>query len=226
MTLEETPKEMTDRAVALERSRLARELHDVVAHSLSLMTVQAAGARRVLEADPGRAAEAILAIERSGREALIELRRLLVLLGPESSAQAELEVPPSLDNLPALTRQVNRTGVDARLHVDGDPYPLSVDVDLSAFRIVQEGLTNVIKHVGDCRVDVTVCYEQAALELEVQDDGGSKLGKRPDAGEPGTGLTGMKQRALLLGGQLESGSHKGGFRIRARLPTGRCASAS
>lgn len=208
-------------ATSSERSRLARELHDVVGHSLSLMTVQAAGARRIIEADPERAAAAIAAVERSGREALMELRRLLTLLGPDGSVEAELHAPPSMENLPALISQMNRAGVQAVLHVEGSVRALPTDVDLCAYRIIQEGLTNVIKHVGGCRADVTVRYEDDALELDIRDQGRRNNGARLEHGGTGRGLAGLRQRVAELGGRCEVGFYGGGYRIRARLPIDR-----
>jgi signal transduction histidine kinase len=208
------------RAVSFDGSRLARELHDGVAHSLTVMTVQAAGARRVVEADPAQAMEAIIAIERSGREALMELRRLLVMLRPAGSVQAELEVSPSMEHLPMLIRQINRAGVHAVLHVEGEARVLHRDIELCAYRIVQEALTNVIKHAGECQAEVTVRYRPAALELEVRNHGRIDPG-RSQGGGIGSGLSGMRQRTQQLGGQFEAGSYGGGYRIRARLPIAR-----
>jgi signal transduction histidine kinase len=217
--LEEEREEKARRAVALERGRLARELHDVVAHSLSIMTVQAAGARRVIDRNPARAAEAIGAIEGSGREALIELRRLLTVLRP-GPAPAGLEAPPTLEDLPLLVKHLDRAGVHTDLRIEGEPHPLPVGVDLSAYRIVQEALTNVIKHVGECRAGVTVRYERDAIEVHVQDDGGSSPRKRlPQDAGLGSGLIGMNERVALLGGQFEAGPQPGGgYHVHAWLP--------
>jgi signal transduction histidine kinase len=216
---EEDPEEKASRAAARERSHLARELHDVVAHSLSVMTVQAAGARRILEKDPARAAEAIGVIERSGREALVELRRLLAGLQPGDSGRAALEATPSLEDLPALMRQINRAGVRAELHIEGRDYPLPAEVDLCAYRLVQEALTNVVKHVGECRADVTARYARDAFEIEVRNDGGRGPVKKPPRRGGGNGLIGMKQRAALLGGEVEAGPVAGGgYRVLAMLP--------
>jgi signal transduction histidine kinase len=218
--LEKEQEERASRAVAVERGRLARELHDVVAHALSIVTVQAAGARRVIGNDPQRAAEAIAAIERSGREALIELRRLLTVLRTDGESPAVLETPPTLEDLPSLLRQVDRAGVRAELRVEGEPHPLPAAVDLSAYRIVQEALTNTMKHVGKCHAEVTVRYDSATLELEVLDDGGASNGRSfRRNGHAGSGLIGMKERAAVFGGELEAGRRAGGgYRVHARLP--------
>jgi signal transduction histidine kinase len=209
------------RALSVERSRLARELHDVVGHSLSVMTVQAAGARRIIETDPARAAAAIAAIERSGREGLIELRRLLTELHLEGSVEAKLHAPPSMENLPALMRLANRAGVHATLEVEGDARDLPADIELCAYRIVQEGLTNVVKHAGECRAEVIVRYRPDALELEVHDDGDTGPASPSNGDGMGSGLIGLKQRAEQLAGEFEAGFDCDGYRIRARLPIAR-----
>jgi signal transduction histidine kinase len=214
--LEEERGEEARRAVALERSRLARELHDVVSHSLSVITLQAAGARRWLGGDPARATQGLSAIEGAGREALVELRRLLEVLHPEDSMQEELEILPNLENLPELAERMNRAGVHVELQIEGKTRRLPAGVDISAYRIVQEALTNVIKHAGECRVEVRIRHEFDAIELEVRDDGGSATKKSRGAG---SGLIGMKERAVLLGGELEAGPRPGGgYRVHAQLP--------
>jgi signal transduction histidine kinase len=218
--LETEQEDRSRRAVTVERGRLARELHDVVAHSLSIVTVQSAGARLVIREDPDRAVEAISAIERSGREALVELRRLLVVLRTEGAPPAALETPPTLQDLPSLLKEVDRAGVHADLRIEGEPRPLPAALALSAYRIVQEALTNTMKHVGECHAQVTVRYSPESVELDVLDDGGGFNGKRLRRnGRAGTGLIGMRERAALFGGEFDAGQRPGGgYRVHARLP--------
>jgi signal transduction histidine kinase len=185
------------------------------------MTVQAAGARRVIDRDPARAAEAIAAVESSGRTALLELRRLLAGLTPDGVRDA-LEVQPSLEQLPSLIRRVNRSGVHADLHIVGEPFPLPANVDFSAYRIVQEALTNVIKHADDGDAQVIVRYGDGALGLVIENDGrgGCRNSARDSNG--GAGLIGMRERAALLGGSLEAVALvNGGYRVQATLPVAR-----
>ena len=214
-------EEIAHRAVALERSRIARELHDVVAHSLSVITVQAAAARRTLDSDPDMAAKAISVIERSGRNALVELRQLLTLLRPEDSMRAGFEPSPGLENLPALVKQVNRAGTRAELHILGEAMSLPNEVELCAYRIVQEALTNVMKHAGTCGVDVWLRYADHNVELEIQDEGGNGSRTAHQANGAGSGVSGMSERAAHLGGRLEAGFHGSGYRVRAWLPVER-----
>ncbi|WP_197701364.1 sensor histidine kinase [Micromonospora coxensis] len=209
------------RIVTEERSRIARELHDVVAHRVSLMTVQASAARAVAAEDPQAAHEAMGAVEEAGRQALDELRHLLGVLRPESDSDG-LGPQPGLTGLPRLVEQIRRAGVDVTLVTDALPERLAARTELSAYRIVQEALTNVLKHVGPgARAEVRLRAEPAALVIEVRDDGrGSTLGSEPEgASATGHGIVGMRERALLLGGSLEVGPRaEGGFRVRARLP--------
>jgi len=205
------------RAIADARASIARELHDVVAHNVSVMTVQAGVARLVVADDPERAQEAIGVVEEAGRRALDELRHLLGVLRPET-ASGELGPQPALDQVHELVNQLRQTGMDISLTEDVRS-ELPVRVDLFAYRIVQEALTNVLKHGG---VDATtqVCLEEADghLDIEVTDTGTAAAGTLPGAGH---GIVGMKERANLLGGTLEAGPRpEGGFRVRARLPIG------
>lgn len=211
-------RERERRIVAEERSRIARELHDVVAHRVSLMTVQAGAARTVAADDPAAAARAMGAVEEAGRQALDELRYLLGVLRP--SAVADDTAPqPGLVDLPALVARMREAGldvdldVDPRLAADGE---LPARVQLSAYRIVQECLTNVVKHAGPgARTGIRLRAEGRELVIEVSDDGsgGTSL---PGAGH---GIVGMRERAQLLGGSLDVGPRPdGGFAARARLP--------
>ena len=201
-------------AVVAERTRIARELHDVVAHDVSVMLVQAQAARRVARAEPEQAREAIVAVEATGREALTELRRLLGVLrrGDEKLALAP---QPSLTRAESLLARVRAAGLPVTLTVDGAP-PAAVapGVDATAYRVLQEALTNVLQHADAKRADVRIAYEPHAIELEVRDDGG---GGTPGAG--GHGLMGLRERVGLYGGELMAGTRPGGgFAVLARIP--------
>lgn len=214
---EETTRQALAReAVAGERQRIARELHDVVAHSLSVMVVQAGAARRMVDKRPERAIEALGAIETTGREALDEMRRLLGVLRTDGDGDASLEPQPSLLRLDALVGADG--GVPVEVVVDGEPSPLPAAVDLQAYRIVQEALTNVRKHAGPAHATVHVRYGADAVEVRVDDDGrgASAAGA---AGGAGHGLVGMRERAALCGGELRAGPRPGGgWSVTARLP--------
>jgi signal transduction histidine kinase len=207
-------------AVTAERMRVARELHDAVAHNISVIAIQAAGADGVAERDPARAAECAALIESVGREAIVELRRLSGL--PDAGRTAP---PPSLARVDALAQRVRDGGLPVEVRVEGEPARLAAGVDLAAFRIVQEALANASKHAGAARAWVTVRYEQRAVELEIGDDGrgpnGSRAGRQDSAVAGGHGLVGMRERAALYGGTLDAGRRPGGgFAVRARLPLG------
>jgi signal transduction histidine kinase len=178
-----------------------------------VMTVQAGAARLWLEDDPGRAREPLLAVEHAGREALGELRRLLGILRRDEREPAP-RPQPGLANLDALVAQARRAGLPVELVINGAPAPLPAGVDLAAYRIVQEGLTNTRKHAGAARACVAVRYRPEALELEISDDG--RTGAN---GSGGHGLVGMRERVALYGGRLEAGPRpEGGFTIHASLP--------
>jgi signal transduction histidine kinase len=201
-------------AVAAERARIARELHDVVAHSVSVMTVQTAGVRRLLRPEQERERAALETVEHTGREALAEMRRLLGVLR-EADEAAELAPQPGLDGLERLLEQVRGSGLPVELTVEGERRPLPAGVDLSAYRIVQEALTNALKHAGKARAWVQLRYDPEALELEIGNDGATAI-----VGDGrGHGLHGMRQRAEVCGGTLDAGPRPGGgFRVRATLP--------
>ena len=207
------------RAIAVERNRIARELHDVLAHNLSVMVVQAAGARQVLEKSPERAVEAAALIERTGREALAEIRHLF---GPVRRGGAEpLSGAQSIARVDDLARRAREAGLRVELRLTGDPVELPAGIDLAAYRIVQEALTNTLKHSPGARTRVTVAYEPNEIVLGVEDDGD---GPRDDheLGEAGGGhgLVGMRERAAVYGGVVQAGrGPDGGFAVRARLPT-------
>lgn len=213
----EEERDERGRATALEeRARIARELHDVVAHSVSVMVVQAQAAQRVLEGEQRTAREALGAIESSGRQALVELRRLLGSLR-DSTADEALAPQPSMQHLEALAQQMREAGLPVQIQIDGTPQPLAPGVDLSAYRIVQEGLTNVLRHAGPARAEVNVRYGPGELELDIIDDGAGN-GKGRGAGQ---GLVGVRERVAFYGGRLEAGRRpEGGHRLRAWLPLG------
>ncbi|HLK74824.1 MAG TPA: sensor histidine kinase [Streptosporangiaceae bacterium] len=208
-----------EQAVTAERARIARELHDIVAHHLSVVVLQAAGARA-----SGQASDRTLEkIENSGRQALTEMRRLLGMLR-EPDEEPALTPQPGLGELPALAESVRAAGLPVRLLVDGDAAALPAAVDVSAYRIVQEALTNVLKHAGSARAEVSVGVVGDALMIEVTDDGpgpGAADLARPVPAAGGRGLTGMRERVALFGGELLAGPEPGGgFAVRARLPVG------
>jgi signal transduction histidine kinase len=211
----ERERDLTAReAIVSERTRIARELHDVVAHSVSVMVVQAQAGPRLLD-DPEQARGVFGSIETTGREALVELRRLLGVLrsGDDHAATAP---QPGLDSLDALVGQIRGTGLRVDLRIEGDPVALPAGVDLSAYRIVQEALTNTLKHAGRAEAEVIVRYDTGFVELEILDNG---VGPQAHSNGSGHGIAGMRERVALYGGVLESGSRNGhGFAVRARLP--------
>jgi signal transduction histidine kinase len=200
-------------AVLEERARIARELHDVVAHSMSMVVLQVGAVRRLLTPEQEREREALLGVESTGRQALGEMRRLL---GIQRRAEREegFAPQPTLAEIGELVEQLRRAGLQVDLTVEGEPPPLPPGLDLSAYRIVQEALTNTLKHAGGARAAVVVRHRPGALELEISDTGrGGRLN-----GHDGHGLIGMRERAALYGGRLEAGPGPEGWRVRARLP--------
>jgi signal transduction histidine kinase len=213
------------RIVIEERTRIARELHDVVAHRVSLMTVQAGAAKAVAGEDPEGALRAMGAVEEAGRQALDELRHLLGVLRPETDLDG-LGPQPGLADLPRLVEQIRGAGLDVSLVANGVAAGLPARVDLFAYRIVQEALTNVLKHAGPgARTEVRLGTDRRGIVIEVLDDGrGATVLPGPDsddAGARGHGIVGMRERARLLGGTLDAGPRPGGgFSVVAHLPTG------
>jgi signal transduction histidine kinase len=204
------------RAVAEERRRIAREMHDVVAHSVSTMVIQAGGARRILARDPGRAVEAAVLIERTGREALQEMRHLLGVLHAGEDL-AELAPQPTLMGLQALVERSHAAGLPVRLRIEGDRCELPSGLDLAAYRVVQEALTNALKHGGGS-ADVLVRFGDDELCLEIADAGGG-AGSAPRVEGGGHGLLGMRERVRVFGGELQAGPRAGGgYLVAARLP--------
>lgn len=216
LALDRRREEDARHAVTEERSRIARELHDIVAHAISVIVVQAQAAQRVLEGEQTSARESLTAIEDTGRNALVEMRRLLDMLRKDG-IDPDLAPQPNLEHLGALVAQVRDTGVDVDLRVEGDRRLLPAGVELTAFRIVQEALTNAVKHAGPARARVTIRYRPDVLEVEVVDDGRGATAKPASAGH---GLIGMRERAAIVGGVVEAGSaSESGFAVRALLPT-------
>ncbi|MGH2895393.1 MAG: sensor histidine kinase [Solirubrobacteraceae bacterium] len=204
------------RAVAEERVRIARELHDVVAHNVSLIVVQAVAAQDVFDARPDQSLKALSAIESSGRAALGELRRLLGTVRPDTETDGH-DPQPGLARLDSLVDSVRTAGLEVAVRFEGAPVQPPAGVDLSAYRIVQEALTNTLRHARATRAVVIVRYAPTALEVEVLDDGRGA----PDTVNGGHGIVGMRERAALLGGTVELGpGPQGGFRVRASLPLG------
>jgi signal transduction histidine kinase len=201
-------------AAAEERVRIAREMHDAVGHSVSVMVVQAGAERLALGEERPATREALLAIERTGREALAEMSRLLGILRKDGEGLS-LAPRPSLAQIDALVQTVRDAGVPVALSVEGKPTELPPGVDVSAYRIVQEALTNVVKHAGPATATVVVRYGRRAVEVEVTDDGRGSV----NGSTNGHGLVGMRERIELHGGTLEVGGRKtGGFAVKARLP--------
>ena len=212
--------EEAHRAVLEERARISRELHDVTAHHVSVMAIQAEAGQALLPGSPDEAAEVFGRIADTARLALGDLRRLLEVLAAEDDAAADgTRAPqPGLDRLGDLVEQVRHAGLAVDLHVEGQAAPLPAAVDVSAYRIVQEALTNVLRHAGSARAGVVVRYGSGAVVVEVTDDGAPDS-SAASTDPPGRGLVGMRERASLLGGSLEAGPRQGGgFRVLATLP--------
>jgi signal transduction histidine kinase len=212
--LEREREQLARLAVAEERLRIGRELHDIVAHAISVMVVQAQAGQRVLEGEQTSARETLTSIESTGRQALVEMRRLLGMLRTEDGALV-LAPRPSLAYLDELAERLREAGLPVELHVEGAVKPLPPGVDLSAYRIVQEALTNTLQHAGPATAQVIVRYREGEIELEITDDG---HGSGEGCGD-GKGLIGMRERAALVGGHVEAGTNGGpGYTVRARLP--------
>ena len=214
--LEEEADERVRQATADERRRIAREMHDIVAHSVSVMVVQAAGARRILDRDPERAEQAAALIESTGRTALAEMRSLLGALKPEGSSP-ELLPQPGLDRLDDLVERARHAGLPVEVRRTGEPRTLPAGVDLAAYRVLQEALTNALRHGSGAATEVEVAYAPAAVDLRVRNALRNGAASAPPGG--GNGLVGMRERVALYGGELEAGPEPGGFVVRARIPT-------
>ena len=204
----------TKTAIDQEQTRIARELHDIVAHDVVVIVAQAGASKRMFDAEPEQARQALTSIETLGREALVEMRRLLAVLWTHENGSKDPQ--PGLAQLPALVAQVERAGLPVRLCINGEPRALPAGVELNAYRIVAEALTNALKHAGPTRAEVELAYHPEFLELRVRDDG---RGSSRDELRPGHGVVGMRQRALVLGGDVTVGPRQDrGFEVTARLP--------
>jgi signal transduction histidine kinase len=207
-------------AVVAERARIARELHDVIAHSVSVMVVQAGAAEQMLTFDPSRVREPLLAIQQTGRRALVEMTRLVGMLRQDGE-ELGLDPQPGLDDVDALIENVRQAGLEIDYSIDGSPKPLSLGADLSGYRVVQEALTNTLKHSPAARAAVSLRYTDEALEIEVRDEGSDAPGGAPSGGH---GLAGLRERIAVFGGTFHAGPRpEGGFLVRARLPVERSA---
>jgi signal transduction histidine kinase len=210
--LEREREERARSAVAEERTRIARELHDEVAHAMSVIAVQADAAEGALVHDPALVERPLVAIRETAREALADMRRVLgALRGDE---QAKLTPEPGLARVGALLEQARAAGLEVELRIEGEPEPLPPALDLAAYRVLQEGLTNVRKHAAACRVEVVLRYGRDAIGVEVSDDGG---GSGRGAGT-GRGLVGIRERVALFGGEFVAGPRAHGFALRVTLP--------
>jgi signal transduction histidine kinase len=213
--LEAQREREVEAAVADERARIARELHDIVGHSVSLMVLQAGAARQALDAHPEKARAPLLSIETAGRDAMSELRRLVAMLRRPGQDE-ELAPQPSIRHLDQLVSQISNAGIAVHVDSDGGLEVLPPGVDLSAYRIVQESLTNVVKHSGAKQAELRVRCASGAVEITVEDDG---LGVSGDPPTSGHGLIGIQERVKLYGGRFEAGARDGGgFRVFASLP--------
>jgi signal transduction histidine kinase len=209
-------------AMEEERSRIARELHDVITHNVSVMMVQAGAARKVMATAPERAQQALLAVESGGRAAMTELRHFMGLLTmngdhPDQPPGRDLAPAPGLGHVSVLVARIRDTGVPVELTVTGTPMPLPAGVDLAAYRVVQEALTNTVKHAAGAHVKITIDYEPDALRVEVADTGGTPTA--PACSGNGRGLIGLRERLAVYGGALDTDAlPTGGYRVRATIP--------
>jgi signal transduction histidine kinase len=208
-------------AVADERARIARELHDMVGHALNLIVIQSGGAQRVFQSKPELARDSLASIESTGRQALTDMERMLGILRGTEGADEALSPQPGLSHVEDLAAQVSQAGLPVEVTVEGTPVALPSSVDLSAYRIIQEALTNALKHAGPAHASVKIRHGSDSLELEITDDGQGPSGERAGDDEGGRGLIGMRERVGLFGGELSVGPRpEGGFRVHVRLPLG------
>jgi signal transduction histidine kinase len=216
--LRESREEHARDAVAAERTRIARELHDVIAHSVGVMVVQAGAAEQMIPLSPERATTAAQSVQECGRQALTDLRRLLGVLRPDGEDAGELSPQPGLADVPELLERLRGAGLTVRLTRIGVVRPLAPTVDLAAFRIVQEGLTNVLKHAGARGASLDLRYDDEGVDIEIRNGAGEATVRRRVDGA-GHGLIGMRERALMCGGSFAAGPEEdGGFAVRVRLP--------
>jgi signal transduction histidine kinase len=220
--LEREQADALRRAAEYERARIARELHDVVTHNVSVMVIQAGAARKVMDANPAEAREALLAVEAGGRAAMTELRHVMGLLtmdsdGSDPTATTDLTPQPGLDRLDALVQRVRDIGVPVELSTIGQPRPLPSGVELTAYRVVQEALTNTVKHAAGSAATVSVEYGTDELRVEVTDTGGTPAASAATGNRHG--LVGLRERLALYGGTLSTGPRlSGGYRVTALIP--------
>jgi signal transduction histidine kinase len=211
--VEQEREERTRRAVLEERQRIARELHDVIAHHVTVIVIQAGGASRAVDKRPADVRSALDAIAATGRQALTDMRRLVGF-----TAETDAAPPPRLDELDSLLHQVQSAGLAVDLSIEGEQRRLDPGLELSAYRIIQEGLTNSLKHSGGGRAVATVRYETDALEITIEDHRGHGPAPRVEPAHDGRGLLGMRERVALFGGTFTAGPTTSGFRVAARLP--------
>jgi signal transduction histidine kinase len=217
--LEREREQQAMRATLEERARIARELHDVIAHNVSVMVVQASAGEDVFDSDPGRAREALAAVASTGRDALAELRRLLGVIRPGDQEALSFAPQPGIGRLSELIDQVRDTGLAVDLSVDGEQRELPEATSLCVYRIVQEALTNTLKHAAATRAQVNLRYDSDALRVRVSDDGRGTTDAAVNGGGDGHGLIGMRERVALFGGEMQAGpSADGGYCVTARLP--------
>jgi signal transduction histidine kinase len=216
--LEREREEQAREAVTDERARIARDLHDVVAHGVSVMVIQAAAARRVAGTDREAARGAMGAARSAGRDALVEMRRMVGVLR-RGDEELDGSGPPGLGALGALAARARSAGLPVELRVEGEPGPLSSGADIAAYRVVPEALTNALKHAGPAHARVAVRYLGDGVDIEVSDTGAGPGGARASLGGGGHGLVGMRERVALYGGRVEAGRKRGGgFAVRAHIP--------
>jgi signal transduction histidine kinase len=211
-------EEQALRAVMEERERIARELHDAVTHHVSVIVIQAGGALRALDRRPDQARAALEAIDTTGRQALTDMRRMLGILGEADAGGASAEPMPGLDRLGDLIEQVRSAGLAVELSVQGERRRLDPGLELSAYRIIQEGLTNSLKHAGGGRARVTIRYATDALELSIDDERGVAVSEPMEAAHDGRGLVGMRERVAMFRGTFDARPTPTGFRVTASLP--------
>jgi signal transduction histidine kinase len=223
-TLEREQADALRRATEHERARIARELHDVVTHNVSVMVIQAGAARKIMGAEPDQARDALLAVEAGGRAAMAELRHVMGLLtmdsdGPDPASTAGLTPQPGLDRLDALVQRVRDTGMAVELTMAGEPRPLLPGVELTAYRVVQEALTNTVKHAAGATATVRVEYGADQLRVEVTDSGGTPNASAGAGAGNGHGLIGLRERLAVYSGTLQTGRRlTGGYRVTAHIP--------
>ncbi len=216
--LEQGSEARAREAIADERARITRELHDIIGHTLNLIVVQAGAARTVFKSRPDQALESLNAIETTARQSLSDMERMLEILRPPEAEAAPYDPQPGLEQVDRLAEQFTDAGLPVEVNVEGEPHKLPTSLDLSGYRIVQEALTNALKHAGPARARVAISYLADKLELEIVDDGQGPGDDGHNAGG-GRGLIGMKERVSLFGGELDVGpAAEGGFRVHASLP--------